>query len=78
VIFSSCINCLLLKWDTTGDKAKLEWLLNPVIRSTADLMISQELRKVKKCSDPVCGWLFLDISEMNYQQPYPNPDKPEK
>jgi predicted RNA-binding Zn ribbon-like protein len=49
-------------WDTTGDKAKLEWILNPIIRSTANLMISQELRKVKKCSDPVCGWLFLDIS----------------
>jgi predicted RNA-binding Zn ribbon-like protein len=49
-------------WDTTGDKAKLEWILNPIIRSTADLMISQELRKVKKCGDPVCGWLFLDIS----------------
>jgi predicted RNA-binding Zn ribbon-like protein len=40
----------------------LEWILNPIIHSAADLMISQELRKVKKCSDPVCGWLFLDIS----------------
>ncbi len=53
------------------DKAKLEWILNPIIHSAADLMISQELRKVKKCSDPVCGWLFLDISEMNYRQPNP-------
>ncbi len=49
-------------WDTTGDKAKLEWILNPIIRSAAELMISRKLRKVKKCSDPVCGWLFLDIS----------------
>jgi predicted RNA-binding Zn ribbon-like protein len=40
----------------------LEWILNPIIHSAADLMISQELRKVKKCGDPVCGWLFLDIS----------------
>jgi len=49
-------------WDMTGDKAKLDWILNPVIRSAADLLVSEEFRRVKKCADPICGWLFLDIS----------------
>ncbi len=49
-------------WDSNGDKSKMDWVLNPIIRSAADLLVSNELKKVKSCSDPTCGWLFLDIS----------------
>jgi predicted RNA-binding Zn ribbon-like protein len=49
-------------WDMTGSKEKLDWILNPIIRSAADMLVSDEFRRVKKCADPVCGWLFLDIS----------------
>ena len=49
-------------WDSSGDKSKMDWVLNPVIRSAADLLVSDELQKLKSCSDPMCGWLFLDIS----------------
>ena len=49
-------------WDMTADKEKLDWILNPVIRSAADLLVSEEIRQVKRCADPTCGWLFLDIS----------------
>jgi predicted RNA-binding Zn ribbon-like protein len=49
-------------WEMTGNKTKLDWILNPVVRSAADLLISEEFRQVKKCADPTCGWLFLDIS----------------
>jgi len=49
-------------WDMTGAKTKLDWILHPVVRSAADLMVSQECGRVKKCADPICGWLFLDIS----------------
>jgi predicted RNA-binding Zn ribbon-like protein len=49
-------------WDITGNKAELDWILNPVIRSAADLLVSEELDRLKKCADPNCGWLFLDIS----------------
>ena len=48
--------------DMTGNRAKLDWILNPVIRSAAELLVSEEFRQVKKCADPICGWLFLDIS----------------
>ena len=49
-------------WDMTANKASLDWILNPVIRSAADLLISEEWRRIKKCADPTCGWLFLDVS----------------
>ena len=49
-------------WDMTGNKAKLDWILNPVIRSAADLLVSEGFRRIKKCADRTCGWLFLDIS----------------
>ena len=49
-------------WDMTANKEKLDWILNPVIRSAADLLVSEEIRQVKRCADPTCGWLFLDTS----------------
>jgi predicted RNA-binding Zn ribbon-like protein len=49
-------------WDSKGNTAKLDWILNPLIRSAADLLVSDELKRVKRCGDPACGWLFLDTS----------------
>ncbi len=49
-------------WDSAGDKRQMDWLLNPIIRSAAELLVSDELKKVKSCADPACGWLFLDVS----------------
>jgi predicted RNA-binding Zn ribbon-like protein len=49
-------------WEMTGNKEKLHWILNPVIRSAADLLVSEDFERVKKCADPVCGWMFLDTS----------------
>ena len=49
-------------WDTHGDPEKLDWMLNLLVRSAADLLVSAERQRVKKCNDPACGWLFLDIS----------------
>jgi predicted RNA-binding Zn ribbon-like protein len=36
-------------------------LLWPIIYSTGELLLSEELRQVKAC--PGCGWLFLDTSK---------------
>jgi len=50
------------RWDNTLNKRQLDWILNPIIRSAADILVSDELKKVKACADPACGWLFIDIS----------------
>jgi len=49
-------------WDTTGDKTRLDWIFNPIVRSAAKLLVSAELQNIKSCADPACGWLFLDTS----------------
>lgn len=50
------------RWDNSGNKTRLDWILNPIIRSTVDILVSDEVKKVKACADPACGWLFIDIS----------------
>ncbi len=50
------------RWDVTGEKNKLDWFLNPIVYSAAELLVSDELKKVKACFNPFCGWLFLDGS----------------
>jgi predicted RNA-binding Zn ribbon-like protein len=49
-------------WDTIGDKARLDWIFNPIVRSAAELLVSADLQNIKSCADPACGWLFLDTS----------------
>jgi predicted RNA-binding Zn ribbon-like protein len=49
-------------WETAGDKETLDWMLDPIVRSAADLLVSSEVRKVKICGDYECGWFFLDSS----------------
>ncbi len=49
-------------WDLRGDKTALDWVLNPLIRSAADLLVSAELTRLKQCGNPKCDWFFLDNS----------------
>jgi len=48
--------------DNSMNKRQLDWILNPIIRSAVDILASDELKKVKACADPACGWLFIDLS----------------
>lgn len=52
-----------LEWNTDGDKKSLDWMLNPVIRSAVELLVSSEIGKVKICGDIECGWIFMDSSK---------------
>jgi predicted RNA-binding Zn ribbon-like protein len=47
-------------WSGAGG---LDWMLWPITRSAAELLTSPELDQVKMCSDPTCGWLFVDRSK---------------
>lgn len=39
------------------------FLLDPVVRSAANLLLSDEVERIKKCADQSCGWLFIDGSK---------------
>lgn len=48
-------------WVVEGD-LPLGCVLWPILRSTADLLTSAELRRLKLCHADDCGWLFIDAS----------------
>jgi predicted RNA-binding Zn ribbon-like protein len=50
------------RWETVSSKEDLDWILNPVVRSAADLLVTSEIKRIKSCADTECGWLFLDVS----------------
>lgn len=51
-------------WDIQGNEEDLDRMLNPIVRSAAELLTSDELSRVKKCADDRgCGWLFVDRSK---------------
>jgi len=39
-----------------------ESILYLIVKSTADLLVSDQLDRIRVCADPECGWLFLDSS----------------
>lgn len=43
-----------------GDQ--LHSLLDPVVASAVEVLTSDQLDRIKSCSNPECGWLFLDSS----------------
>jgi predicted RNA-binding Zn ribbon-like protein len=45
-----------------GDQLGLEYILGLMVKDAVDLMTSDELDKVKRCSSEECGWLFIDTS----------------
>ena len=49
-------------WSTGGREDALDGIINPIVRSAADLLLSSDLKRVKSCADAECGWLFFDSS----------------
>lgn len=50
-------------WRWTGAEQEPGWMLWPITRSAADLLLSPNLQRVRACSGSDCGWLFLDTSK---------------
>jgi predicted RNA-binding Zn ribbon-like protein len=50
-------------WDWAEKETALDWMLWPVLRSAADLLISEDLHLMRQCASEDCSWLFLDTSK---------------
>ena len=37
--------------------------LQPVVNSAANFLVESDMKRLKRCSDPDCGWLFYDTSK---------------
>lgn len=43
--------------------SNLESILWPIIKSAADLLVSDKIARVHECAGDTCGWMFLDTSK---------------
>ena len=52
-------------WSFCTRKEALDSMLDPIVKSAADLLISPDVKRLKMCNDRDCGWLFVDRSRNN-------------
>ena len=50
------------KWSYAFKDNTLDPMLWSAVRSAADLLTSDKLDRIRRCSEEKCGWLFLDMS----------------
>ena len=48
-----------VQWDAAIRLARPLW---PVLKATLELLTSSDLRRMRVCANPECGWVFLDQS----------------
>jgi predicted RNA-binding Zn ribbon-like protein len=49
-------------WGWNGLGEELDSMLWPPVRAAADLLLSEERKRVSLCAGDTCGWLFIDMS----------------
>ena len=54
-----------ISWNFPELEASPLGFLQPVIHTAAELLVSGNLGRLKRCSDPTCGWLYYDTSKNN-------------
>lgn len=51
-----------LRWSWRDAAERLDWPLWPVIRSAAELLVSDEAAHLRECGGQDCGWMYVDRS----------------
>ncbi len=51
------------EWSWQPSPTNLESILWPIIKSAADLLVSDKIARVHQCAGDTCGWMFLDTSK---------------
>lgn len=49
-------------WTLDPSATELAALLQPIVRSGADLLASAALERLRRCGNPTCSWLFIDAT----------------
>ena len=50
------------QWEWAGEEGAMDRMLWPIARSAADLLVSSEVQRVRRCAGETCDWLFLDTT----------------
>lgn len=53
------------QWVFPDVPSTLDGFLQPVLKAAADLLVGAGLPRLRRCADPECGWIFLDVSKNN-------------
>ena len=48
------------RWTVDAEADELEAVLRPVLESAVSLMTSERMRRLRRCGNTTCYWLFLD------------------
>ena len=51
-----------LRWEWRAMDKRLEAVLWPVLRSAAELLVSDEADRIRTCGGDDCGWMYVDRS----------------
>ena len=51
-----------LAWRFEPPPGALDPMLGPIVKAAADLLVCDQLSRVRQCHGPGCRWLFLDES----------------
>jgi predicted RNA-binding Zn ribbon-like protein len=51
------------EWGWAQGEDDLDCMLWPIVRSAADLLTSESVRRVRQCARQGCDWLFVDTSK---------------
>ena len=51
-----------LRWSWRHAADRLDSILWPVVRSAAELLVSDEAGRIRECGGPDCGWMYVDRS----------------
>jgi predicted RNA-binding Zn ribbon-like protein len=51
-----------LQWTWRGAASRLDSIVWPVVRSAADLLVSDEAGRIRECGGSECGWMYVDRS----------------
>ncbi len=57
-----------LRWEWKEMDARLDAVLWPVLRSAADLLVSDEAERIRTCAGPDCGWMYVDRSRNGFRR----------
>jgi predicted RNA-binding Zn ribbon-like protein len=52
-----------LRWAWLQPPERLDWMLWPLAWSAAELLTSAEVKRLKRCGQDDCRWIFLDLSK---------------
>ncbi len=62
-------NKVTFDWDRQGEDGDLDQMLWWILRSSTDLLTSEDIKRVGVCADDRgCGWLFYDTSRNRTRQ----------